>query len=75
MAARLEWHGPELKMGPFVVGLVVTNKKEKTHYGVVQAYGKWSVEQTPYQSLLDCMQDLESEVRRLLKEAGCEVGP
>jgi hypothetical protein len=73
MAARLEWIGAELRMGPFCVGRVVANKKEKTHHGVVEAYGKWSVEQTPYQSIVDCMQDLESEVRQILKDSGVDL--
>jgi hypothetical protein len=63
MAARLEIKGQEILLGPFCVGRVVTNKRERTHHGIVQACGKWPVEETPYQSEEDC------------REAGMEVEP
>lgn len=75
MAARLEWSGAELGVGPFCVGRVISNEETRTHHAVVEARGRWPVEDAPYESILDCMQDLESEVHRLLKKAGVEVDP
>lgn len=72
MAARLEWNGNAVQMGPFVLGF--TESMSGRHRFVVRN-GRQDKPSDAYESLVDCMQDCESEVRRLLKEAGCEVEP
>lgn len=76
MAARLEWRQQgktkRLLMGPWDLALVP--KTVDGNFGVVvTAYGKWPVEGHPYEMEADAMQDAESEVRRLLREAGVEI--
>ena len=67
MAAQLEWEGRMLMLGPIMVGEVHPTRAWRYRIAPRQ----WS---QPYQDEADCRQDLESEVRRLLKEAGvtCE---
>lgn len=69
MAARLEWHGDELKLGGrrgWTLGAV--RKKERGMWFAVP--NRDAETRTGYERVTDAMQDLESEVRRLLKEAG-----
>lgn len=73
MAARLTWKGRHLWLA-----------EERTTGSVFKRNGwRWSLDKRtgpramsePYEAEADARQDLESEVRRLLKEAGCEVEP
>jgi hypothetical protein len=67
MAAKLEWKGEALCLGPFKLATV---KKRN---------GCWTyacgarVPSTPYESVTDCADDAEAETRRLLSEIGMEV--
>lgn len=69
MAERLEWNGVTLRLGPFVLAEVGRDDQRRARYRIGR-----KVASDPYESMVDCMQDCESEVRRLLKEAGVEVG-
>lgn len=71
MAAKLEWRKGSLWLGAIEVAETVG---WGTDEGVrfKPSGGAWS---DPYQDPADLQQDCESEVRRLLREAGIEVMP
>jgi hypothetical protein len=66
MAAKLEWtNGGELMLGAFVLARLSPRR-----YSVMTGH-----ESERYDDPEDMVQDCESEVRRLLREAGVEVEP
>lgn len=72
MAVKLEWDNISLMLGPIRVAQVaVTGKQWRFQIPMGE---RAMFESVGYQRGNDCMQDCESEVRRLLKEAGviCE---
>jgi len=79
MTAKLMWDGrildlclwPEAGVGR--VGMVRT-RCDGVEYDYVTSVGERRVSE-PYQREADARQDCESEVRRLLKDAGVEVEP
>jgi hypothetical protein len=82
MAARLEWKnktafGGDLMLGGWPMASVWS---ERGRGGVFKG-ARWEIPNLdctsggPYESAADAFTDCESEVRRLLKEAGCEVEP
>lgn len=72
MAARLEWVGAFLKIGPFALAEVAPDDNQQ-HRFRLNIKGAKGIASDPYESILDCMQDCEAEVRRLLREAGVVV--
>jgi hypothetical protein len=66
MAAKLRWDGRLLMLGEVMVG--EAHPLNGWRYRV--APRQWS---KTYEDEADCRQDLESEVRRLLKDAGVDV--
>jgi hypothetical protein len=76
MAARLEWHGERLMHGAYWCA-EVRARCGGQEYDYVTYVREQDVERgavsEPYQDKADAMQDAESEVRRLLREAGVEV--
>jgi len=69
MAAKLRWSKGSLWLGALkVADTVGWGDDEGVRFR--PAGGEWS---DPYQAPSDLQQDCESEVRRLLKEAGVEV--
>lgn len=72
MAAKLEWRGDVLMMGPWELARVGEVP------GVGMCYAIPDAERGvhgPYEDAADAQQDCESEVRRLLRESGVEVAP
>ena len=73
MAAKLEWIGDRLLVGPFVLGC--TERRRTGVYAVLNTARGEEDLGMPREDGADAVQDLETEVRRLLKEAGVEVEP
>lgn len=74
MAARLEWNRRWLMLGGWRLGEVEPSGASWTP--VVTRWPALADERlTPREDEADARQDLESEVRRLLKKAGVEVDP
>lgn len=72
MAAKLEWVGYNLYLGEWRLAEVRTLGPKRFRFRApCDALGDGKRE---YESAQDAFQDCESEVRRLLKEAGVEVG-
>lgn len=69
MAAKLEWAKGALTLGGLIVA-GTTLERRGWEYRIPSVDG---LEGGPYESLSDARQDCESEVRRLLKEAGVDV--
>jgi hypothetical protein len=70
MALELGWIGQMLKWGPWVVAEVGEDANRLWRYRV-----GLRVASDPYQSISDCMQDAEIEVRRIFAEQGVSVEP
>jgi hypothetical protein len=72
MAAKLEWRGDALWLGDFVLG---ETKRVTGVTGVTRTWRYWAGRNQSelYESISECQQDCESEVRRLLKTAGVEI--
>ena len=70
----LRWKGNDLLLGAFVLGHVMT-VGGTSEFFVDDAIEEVAKEGDPYESEEDCRRDCETEVRRLLKEAGVEVDP
>lgn len=70
MAAKLEWDGDELKLGRWTLARVGKVLSLGWMYGIPDAE---SGLHGPYEEPADAQQDAESEVRRLLKDAGIVV--
>lgn len=82
MAAKLEWKeqhafGARLMLGGWMLAETyrLGGKRGTAHVFKFSLTDTAVTESQPYESLADCMADCESEVRRLLKEAGVEVMP
>jgi hypothetical protein len=75
MAARLAWRNGVLCLGGLAlyVGVAESDTEGRWEAYGDQSYG--SVLTMTWETESDAMQDCESEVRRLLKEAGVEVIP
>jgi hypothetical protein len=73
MAAKLEWNKYDLMMGPFELAYVLRQGSQWKML-ILAVPGTMDVEKARYETDVDAMQDCESEVRRLLKEAGVECG-
>lgn len=74
MAERLEWDNVSLMLRPIrIAQLVVTGEHWRFEIPLGE---RGTFESTGYENGGDCMQDAESEseVRRLLKEAGVDCG-
>lgn len=72
MAAKLEWCGEQLMLGGmqgWTMGAV--HKEGKRWRGAI--LNRMAGPVRAYESITDAMQHLESEVRRLLKEAGVDL--
>lgn len=68
MAAKLEWKDRGLRLGIWELAYVMSGAKDTKHFMYVIDSGH--VVSEDYEKESDCRQDCESEVRRLLKEAG-----
>lgn len=73
MAAKLEWNGGWLMLGGWRLGEVESGGSAWTPI-VTRWPAKTDEHLTPREDEADARQDLESEVRRLLKEAGVDCG-
>lgn len=73
MAARLTWDGERLLLGGFEGWTLGAVRREGKRWRAV--LNRMADRAQEYEHIADAMQDLESEVRRLLKEVGCEVDP
>jgi len=71
MATKLEWHGERLTLGGIEGWTLGAVRKEGKRWRAV--LNRMAGAAPSYESITDAMQDLESEVRRLLKEVGVEV--
>lgn len=69
MAAKLRWEGDALWLGEFVVGEL----KRVTGVRSIHRYWAGRRQSATYENPQDCMQDCETEVRRLLKKAGVDL--
>lgn len=71
MAARLEWDGERLMLGGAAGWTLGAVRKEGKRWRAV--LNRMAGAAPSYESITDAMQDLESEVRRLMRDAGVEV--
>lgn len=67
MAAKLEWKGDELRLGPWTLARICQVLNLGWHYAIPDAENGLH---GPYEEPGDARQDAESEVRRLLRDAG-----
>lgn len=76
MAARLEWtNGNDLVLGKKWVLATILKERGQWRMLLIAHKGALPCEKDLYERLGDCKTDCMREVRRLLKEAGCEVMP
>lgn len=68
MTTKLEWKIGSLWLGRIEVARTEWTSRSANRYRV--AGHEWSIR---YEDATDCQNDCESEVRRLLEEAGVEV--
>jgi len=68
MAAKLTWEDRGLKLGIWELAYVMSGSRDEKRYMYVIDSGHVVSEE--YESEADCRQDCETEVRRLLREAG-----
>lgn len=73
MAAKLVWRDESLMLGPWCLARVWYATKDVV--AQIDATGDFGVDNERWESKEDAMQDVEREVRRLLREAGAEVEP
>jgi len=76
MAAKLAWDGDDLMMGTALLAYVVpVTRSHKSRIVLVAFRGEQDCESPAYECAADARLDCESEVRRLLKDAGVDVEP